>query len=224
MQFEHMFSPIKIGTKTARNRIIFPCHGVAVPLAEYIGYQVARARGGSGLNIIGPCTIHRSGGLGGPNPYYLETPEVMSSRWKQIARAVHEYGTLILVQFLHAGEKSTDHTKVSWGVSENSTDYDIDRATVPHEMTDAEINEVIDGYAVYAKAAQEAGMDGCEIHGAHGYLPAQFWSPWTNYRRDKWAAPMLFITQVIDRIREAVGKNFIISIRMSGDDFYPGPK
>src|SRR4030042_2268154 len=131
MQFEHLFSPIKIGTKTARKRIIFPCHGLGVPLLEYIGYQVALAKGGCGLNIIGPCTIHPSGGLGGPNPYYIDTPEMMIPKWKQMAEAVHEYGTLILVQFLHAGEKSTDHTKVSWGVSENPPDYDRDRDTAP---------------------------------------------------------------------------------------------
>jgi 2,4-dienoyl-CoA reductase-like NADH-dependent reductase (Old Yellow Enzyme family)/thioredoxin reductase len=224
MQFEHLISPIKIGTKTSRNRIVFSCHGLGVPFPEYIGYQVARAKGGCGLNIIGPCTIHPSGGLGGPAPYTIETPEMLIPKWKQMAEAVHEYGTLMLVQLFHAGEKGPDLTKISWGVSENPIDFDIDRATVPHEMTDAEINEVIEGYVAYAKAAHEAGMDGCEIHGAHGYLPPQFWSPWSNHRKDKWAEPMLFISEVINRIRAAVERDFILSIRMSGDDLYPGPE
>jgi hypothetical protein len=99
----------------------------------------------------------------------------------------------------------------------------MDRPLVPHAMTDGEIEEVIDGYAAYARAAQEAGLDRCEIHGGHGYLPPQFWSPWVNHRQDKWGEQLAFITGVIDRIRAAVGQDFIFGIRMSGDDLYPGP-
>jgi 2,4-dienoyl-CoA reductase-like NADH-dependent reductase (Old Yellow Enzyme family)/thioredoxin reductase len=221
MQFENLFSPIKIGSKTARNRLIFPCHGLECPFQEYIAYQVARAKGGCGLNIIGPCTIHKSGGLEG---HSIETPEMLIPKWKRMAEAVHEYGTLILVQLWHAGDKSEGLSKtMSWGVSENPVNNDMDRTIVPHAMTDAEINEVIDGYASFAGAAREAGMDGVEIHGAHGYLPPQFWSPWINHRTDKWGEPLAFITELIDRIRARVGKDFILSVRMSGDDLYPGP-
>jgi 2,4-dienoyl-CoA reductase-like NADH-dependent reductase (Old Yellow Enzyme family)/thioredoxin reductase len=223
MQFENLFSPIKIGTRTARNRIVFPSHGVGIPFPEYIGYQVARAKGGCGLNIFGPCPIHQSAVLGGERSHKIETPEALIPRWKSMANAVHEYGTLVLVQLWHAGDKSEGVTKTSWGVSENPINLDMDRPLVPHAMTDAEINEVIDGYAAYARAAQEAGLDGCEIHGGHGYLPPQFWSPWINHRTDKWGGQLAFISEVINRIRAAVGKDFVFGIRMSGDDLYPGP-
>jgi 2,4-dienoyl-CoA reductase-like NADH-dependent reductase (Old Yellow Enzyme family) len=224
MQFNNLFSPIKIGTRTARNRIIFPSHGVGIPWPEYIGYQAARAKGGSGLNIIGPCPIHQSAVLGGEHSHKIDTPENLIPRWKAMANAVHEYGTLLLIQLWHAGDKSEGVTKTSWGVSENPINLDMDRPLVPHAMTDAEINEVISGYATYARAAQEAGLDGCEIHGGHGYLPPQFWSPWINHRKDKWGDQLAFITEVINRIRAAVGKDFIFGIRMSGDDLYPGPE
>jgi len=223
MQFEKLFSPVKIGTRTVRNRIIFPSHGLGIPWPEYIGYQVARAKGGCGLNIIGPCPVHITGGLGGAQSHNIESPEALIPKWKQMAEAVHEYGTLVLVQLWHAGEKSEGVTHTSWGVSENPTNLDIDRPLVPHEMTDAEINEVIDGFAAYALAAKEAGLDGCEIHGGHGYLPPQFWSAWTNRRKDKWGDRLAFITEVINRIRAVVGEDFIFGIRMSGDDLYPGP-
>lgn len=127
--------------------------------------------------------------MGGLDPYNIETPEMLIPKWKKITEAVHEYGTLMLVQLFHSGEKGPNLTKVGWGVFENPVDYDIDRATVPHEMTDSKIEEVIEGYVVYARAAKEAGMDGCEIHGSYGYLPQQFWSPWINHRKDKWAEP-----------------------------------
>ena len=221
MQFEHLFNPVKIGNKTARNRIIFPCHGVGAPFPEYIAYQAARAKGGCALNIIGPCTIHPSGGLDG---HPIETPEMLIPKWKQMAAAVHEYGTLILVQLWHAGDKSEGLSKkMSWGASENPVNNDMDRTIVPHAMTDREINEVIDGYVNYAKAARDAGMDGVEIHGAHGYLPPQFWSPWINHRTDKWGEPLAFIAELITRIKAAAGKDFLLSVRMAADDLYPGP-
>jgi 2,4-dienoyl-CoA reductase-like NADH-dependent reductase (Old Yellow Enzyme family)/thioredoxin reductase len=225
MQFENLFSPIKIGNRIARNRIIFPCHSYeALPWDEYIAYQVARAKGGCGMIIIGPCVIHDSGVTGGAHLHEIDTPEMLTPGWKRMADAVHEYDTLVLIQLWHVGDKSEGLAKKSWGVSENPVNHDLDRAVVPHEMTDAEINEVIDGFASYAKAAEEAGLDGCEIHGAHGYLPQQFWSPWVNHRKDKWGEPLAFITEVINRIRARVGKNFIFDIRMSGDDLYPGPE
>jgi 2,4-dienoyl-CoA reductase-like NADH-dependent reductase (Old Yellow Enzyme family)/thioredoxin reductase len=224
MSFKHLFTPIKIGTKTARNRIIFPCHSFeALSFPDYIAYEVARAKGGCGLVIIGPCVVHYSGATGGEHLHTADTPETLIPSWKAMSKAVHEYGTLVLVQLWHIGDKSEGLANVSWGVSENPINNDLGRAEVPHEMTDAEINEIIDGFAMYAKAARDAGLDGCEIHGSHGYLPQQFWSPWVNHRKDRWSEPLAFIKEVVGRIREAAGKDFIIGVRMSGDDLYPGP-
>jgi len=225
MQYENLFSPIKIGSKTAKSRIVFPCHSFeALPFPEYVAYQAARAKGGCGLNIIGPCVVHNSGVTLGEHLHPFETPESLLPNWKQMAEAVHEYNSLVLIQLWHIGDKSEGLAENSWGVSENPVDLDLGRAEVPHEMNDAEINDVIRGFVDYARAAKEAGLDGCEIHGSHGYLPQQFWSPWINHRKDKWSEPLLFINEVITRIRSAVGEDFIIGVRMSGDDLYPGPQ
>jgi 2,4-dienoyl-CoA reductase-like NADH-dependent reductase (Old Yellow Enzyme family) len=120
MPFEKLFSPIKIGTKTARNRIVFPCHSYeALTWPEYVAYEVARARGGSGVNIIGPVVVHYSGETGGEHLHEKDTPETLLPRWKTMAEAVHEYGTLVLAQLWHVGDKSEGLAKTSWGVSEN---------------------------------------------------------------------------------------------------------
>ena len=66
---------------------------------------------------------------------------------------------------------------------------------------------------------QEAGIDGVEIHACHGDLIQQSWSKWSNQRTDKWGEPMYFSTRIIERIREVTGRDFIISIRIPGDDF-----
>src|SRR4030042_2564362 len=224
MQYEHLFSPIKIGTKTAKNRIGFPSHShELLTFPEYIAYEAARAKGGCGLNIIGPIVVHWSGQTGGEHLHQIVTPESLIANWKLMAKALHEYGTLVLAQLWHIGDKSEGLAPNSWGVSENPIDMDLGRAEVPHEMTDAEINEIIDGFVQYANAANTAGLDGCEIHATHGYLPPQFWSPWINHRKDKWGEPLLFIKEVVTRIRAATGKDFIIDVRMRGDDLYAGP-
>jgi 2,4-dienoyl-CoA reductase-like NADH-dependent reductase (Old Yellow Enzyme family) len=87
MQFEKLFSPIKIGTRISRNRIVFPCHSYeALPFPEYIAYEAARAKGGCGLNIIGPCVVHYSGETGGEHLHEKDTPETPISRWQAMAK------------------------------------------------------------------------------------------------------------------------------------------
>jgi len=224
MPFDNLFSPIKIGARTARNRLVFPCHSYEnLTVDEYIAYQAARAKGGCGMVIIGPCVVHYSGATGGEHTPPIDSPETLIPRWRKMADAVHQYGTLALIQLWHVGDKSEGLADISWGVSENPVNNDLGRSVVPHEMTDSEIEEVIDGFGLYAKAAREAGLDGCEIHASHGYLPQQFWSPWVNHRSDKWREPLLFIKRVTARIRQTAGSDFILGIRMSGDDLYPGP-
>ena len=157
MQYEHLFSPIKIGSKTAKNRIVFPCHSFeTLPFPEYVAYQAARAKGGCGLNIFGPCVVHNSGVTLGEHLHTFETPESVLPNRKLMADALHEHNTLVLIQLWHVGDKSEGLAANSWGVSENPVDLDLGRAEVPHEMTDAEINDVIKGFVDYARAASEA--------------------------------------------------------------------
>ncbi len=233
MQFENLFSPIKIGTKTARNRIVLPCHGMpCLPFQEdfddgstYLAYQVARAKGGCGLSIVGPIICHNTGVTSGALAHGLSTPEILLPKLKKLGKALHEYNTLVLMQMYHSGDTfGGASNSPNWGFSANPINSALNRNEVPHEMTDGEINEIINGFVNYAKLAVEAGMDGIEIHGAHGYLVQQSWSSWSNRRTDKWGERTAFIKEVVSRIRTAIGKENIISVRMPGDDFYPGPE
>ncbi|NIR38669.1 MAG: 2,4-dienoyl-CoA reductase, partial [Actinobacteria bacterium] len=90
-----------------------------------------------------------------------------------------------------------------------------------HEMTPDEIEEVIGGFEAAARACMEAGLDGVEIHGAHGYLVHQSFSPWGNQRDDEWGDPLKFLTTLIERLRPVVGSERILGLRMSADDFLP---
>jgi 2,4-dienoyl-CoA reductase-like NADH-dependent reductase (Old Yellow Enzyme family)/thioredoxin reductase len=229
-QFEHLFTPIKIGSKMAKNRIVFPCHGLAMPFMvdgdddrPYIAYQVARAKGGCGLNIIGPLVCHKSGMTGGAIWHAPPTPAKLLPKLRRMADAMHEHGTLTLLQlWLYGNQYMSLPDKANWGFTTNAVNPYLDRPEVCHEMNDAEINEILDSYVIYTQAAVESGMDGLEIHACHGSLVQQSWSPWANQRKDKWGEPMAFATELINKIRKAAGDNFIISVRMTADDFVSG--
>lgn len=229
MQFEHLFSPIKIRHKTARNRIAFPSHATRFPFfrddatpeqyGRYLEYQRARARGGCGLNIIGTIVPHwssaRQGALVPP------TPEILIPKLKQMAKAIHDEGGLVFVQTYDKGNttSSMEAIKAQWGFTARpSPDTG---GEVCHEMDDMDINEVIDAHVLYAKVAKEGGLDGIELHGAHGYLIQESWTNWTNLRKDKWGEPMAFATEMIKRVRAAVGNDFIVGMRIVSDDFHP---
>jgi NADPH-dependent 2,4-dienoyl-CoA reductase/sulfur reductase-like enzyme len=85
-------------------------------------------------------------------------------------------------------------------------------------MAEEELNWRVDSFVKYAAVCQEGGLDGVEIHACHGDLVQQSWSKWSNQRTDKWGEPMYFATQIVERIRKAVGKEFILSFRIPGDD------
>jgi 2,4-dienoyl-CoA reductase-like NADH-dependent reductase (Old Yellow Enzyme family)/thioredoxin reductase len=228
MQFEHLFQPIKIGTKTAKNRIVFPAHGVALPFLEdetdgskLIAYQVARARGGSGLNIIGSCPVHRTTMMSKGWTEAMPNPDKLLPKLKRMADSVHEYGTLILLQLWVFGNQYTSPPgRFNWGFTAQAAREEAQE--VCHEMTDDEINEIIDSFVKYTLVSKEGRFDGVEIHACHGDLVQQSWSPQFNRRTDKWGEQMAFSTELVKRMKAAAGKDFIIGVRMTGDDFLPG--
>ncbi len=96
----------------------------------------------------------------------------------------------------------------------------------PHVMTDGEIAEIIAGFATSATNLLEAGFDGVELHGAHGYLIEQFLSPWSNQRTDKWGGPVQnrarILVEAIRAIRAATGPSFVVGIKLSVNEYVPG--
>jgi len=86
-------------------------------------------------------------------------------------------------------------------------------------MDEADLNDRVDSFVKYASVCQEGGLDGVEIHACHGDLVQQSWSKWSNQRKDKWGEPMYFSTRILEKIRKAIGRDYIISVRMTGDDF-----
>jgi len=146
-----------------------------------------------------------------------------------VADAVHKHGTKIIAQLGHRGGKGSARMLggVNWAPSP------FERKTIipppsglPHEMDTAEIEEVVDSFGDAAGRMRQAGIDGVEIGVIYGFLLGQFISPTFNLRNDNYGGSfdnrLRFILEVIDSIRKAVGNDYVVGIRISGDEFLEG--
>ena len=211
--FATLFSAIKLGPLTLRNRIAMApltrqmADADGTPNEEMAAYYARRARGGLGL-IITEGTYEQDGFQ---SRAYLSQPGITNDRhqagWAKVFDAVHAHGAKIIVQLMHGGRVCDPRVLNGQpGVSASATqsqgwslytdsDYEktirnIDgpweKVTFPpaRALTVEEIHAVADGFAAGAKRAVDAGADGVEIHGANGYLLWQFITPKTNLRSD----------------------------------------
>ncbi|MBU3948703.1 MAG: FAD-dependent oxidoreductase [Proteobacteria bacterium] len=227
-QFQYLFTPFKIGPVTIKNRIFFPAHGTKytdeshMMTQRYVEYQRARAKGGVGLIVAGSMNImFNSRNIYGIMEMYDER---IVERLKTLVEAVHAEGAKLFVQLMHAGRTAdTELTQMPlWSASPTPAGG----RAVPKEMEIEDIKEVIAAYAKTAQFAKDAGLDGLEIHSATGYLPEQFMSPYTNKRTDEYGGSLenrvRFPLEVMAAIREQVGYDMALGIRMPGDEFVPG--
>ncbi|HSW57976.1 MAG TPA: FAD-dependent oxidoreductase [Dehalococcoidales bacterium] len=224
--FPNLFSPIKIGTKTARNRIVFPAHGVpALPFlgdgtegSAYIAYQVARAKGGCALSVIGGIGCYDAPFRLGPVTSVPPAPRMLIPKLQRLADAVHEYNTLCLIQ-LYIFSDGFLNIPSNGTLGFSSFPTQMESVAEWQNMDDADLEKKVELFVKYAKICQAGGVDGIEIHACHGDLVQQSWSKWSNQRSDKWGQPMYFSTEIVSRMRAAVGQDFIICVRLTGDDF-----
>ena len=227
--FPHLFTPITIGSKTSRNRIVFPAHGVpSLPFMEdgaegsaFIEYQATRARGGCGLTIDGNLGCYDRPIRLGPTPSYPPTPDILIPKLQRLADRLHEYDTLCLIQlyifsdaFLSIPSNGTLGYTGLAARMESVAEWE--------SMDDSDLEKKVEQFARYAELCKRGGVDGIQIHACHGDLVQQSWSTWANQRDDEWGEPMHFATEILSAVRSAVGKDFIVSIRMSADDYCQG--
>ena len=223
--FQHLLEPIQIGPKTVRNRALVTAH---VPGLEkdglasdaFIAYQRARAHGGAGLQISGSSTVHATGSVGAGRSLNNTKAGIVES-YKRLADAIHEEGGHFLVQLGHAAASVNDQDadRPLWAPSAVPSQL---VREMPEVMTQAMIDEIIAAYASAAERVRAGGLDGVEILGAFGLLPAAFLSPLTNKREDDYggspANRLRFLLEVIDAVRAAAGPDLIVGLRMPGDE------
>ncbi len=224
-----LFEPIYIGKMKIKNRIAMPPMATNFSTTEgeltdrQITYYEKRARGGVGLITTESCYIHPSG-KGGPTRLGFWSDKHISG-FKKLSETVHRNDTKIVAQIHHAGNLSKPAFIGEYSVSCSSVPSPA-YGVIPRTLTEAEISEMVTMFGQTARRAKEAGLDGIQIHAAHGYLLHQFLSPLFNKRTDKYgghlANRMRFLLEVIESIRCAVGNDFPLIVRYDGDEFVEG--
>jgi len=229
--YPHLFSPLRIGPVTVRNRIMQTAHVKlfthnGVDSERNVAYQVERARGGAGLLITGNRLVHPTSTTGMPRFSWAFLHESLAVD-RRLTGAVHEHGAAIFAQLNHFGlnasSDAADDLRVLWGPSPvKSPAY----GETPKEMEPEDIREVVEWWARSAEMSRESGFDGTEVHISHSYLLHQFLSPLYNKRHDEyggsWENRLRFAREVIDAVRGRTGRDWAVGVRISLSDFIPG--
>jgi 2,4-dienoyl-CoA reductase-like NADH-dependent reductase (Old Yellow Enzyme family) len=219
-----LFAPFRLGNLELPTRVVmapmtrsFSPGGV--PNSKVVEYYRRRAAAGVGLIVTEGTTVGHKAANGYPNVPRFYGEDALAG-WKQVVDAVHAEGGKIVPQLWHVGNvrklgTEPDASVPGYGPMEKVKDGQV----VVHGMTQADIDEVIAAFAQAARDAQAIGMDGVEIHGAHGYLIDQFFWEGCNQRTDGYggdlAARSRFAIELIQAVRAAVGPDFPIILRYS---------
>ncbi|MFF5403247.1 FAD-dependent oxidoreductase [Streptomyces misionensis] len=223
-RYPHLLTPLDLGFTTLRNRVLMGSMHVGLEEAErgferMAAFYAARARGGVGLIVTGGIAPNDEG-----RPYEggaKLTTEAEAERHRVVTDAVHREGGLIALQILHFGRYAYHRDLVAPSPLQAPIS-----PFVPRELSDADVERTIDDYVRAARLARHAGYDGVEIMGSEGYLVNEFIAARTNHRTDRWGGSyenrMRFPVEIVRRVREAVGEDFVIVYRLSMLDLVPG--
>ncbi|WP_330302580.1 MULTISPECIES: NADPH-dependent 2,4-dienoyl-CoA reductase [unclassified Streptomyces] len=223
-RYPHLLNPLDLGFTTLPNRVLMGSMHVGLEEAErgferMAEFYATRARGGVGLIVTGGIAPNDAG-----RPYEggaKLTTEAEAEQHTEITAAVHREGGRIAMQILHFGRYAYHQDLVAPSALQAPIS-----PFPPHALTDAEVEQTIDDYARAARLAKQAGYDGVEIMGSEGYLINEFIALQTNQREDRWGGSyenrMRFPVEIVRRVREAVGEDFIIIYRLSMLDLVPG--
>jgi len=228
-----LFETVALGNTTLDNRVgVAPMtrtsatpEGLATD--QMVSYYTSFARGGFGLIItegIYPDDKYSQGYLNQSGIVYEEQVQA----WKKVVDSVHQAGAKIFAQLMHAGALSQGNRFVKGTIAPSVVDPKGEQMEfyggkgpfpTPREATKEDIINVVNGFVNAAKHAKDAGFDGVEIHGANGYILDQFLTDYTNKRTDEYGGStenrMRLLLEVSKAVREAVGSEFTIGIRVS---------
>ena len=229
MPYPHLLSPIQIGKTTVKNRVFMPPLSTNLADKGYVtdalvAHYAARAKGGVGLIVTEVTTVE---------PTYIYLPGDMSicddsyiPGWRKLTAAVHQYGAKILPQLFHPAYMAFPVPGTPRLIApSNVGPYYAKEA--PRAVTREELQVIIRQFGEAAKRVQAAGGDGVEIHAAHAHgLLGGFLSPLYNKRADEYGGGIngrLRLTlEVIAEVRRQCGEDFIIDVRLSGDEYTDG--
>ncbi len=226
MKFPNLFQPFTLRKTEIRNRILSTGHDTylpegGLPSDALIAYQRARARGGAGLIVIQVVGIHQTAQY--TDALLMGTDDGCIAPFRRLFEAIHNEGTKVFVQLFHPGRELLGRpegvVQPAYAPSHSPSER---FKVVPRELSVSLIGELVDGFGQTARRMAEAGADGVEIVASHGYLPSQFMNPFVNRRTDQYGGNLdnrlRFTREVAASIRAEVPADFIVGLRMSGDE------
>ncbi|MFJ9771440.1 FAD-dependent oxidoreductase [Kitasatospora sp. NPDC101157] len=223
-RYPHLLSPLDLGFTTLPNRVIMGSMHVGLEEApggyeRMAAFYAERARGGVGLIVTGGIAPNEAG-----RPWEggaMLTTEEEADEHRVVTDAVHAAGGKIALQILHFGRYAYHRDLVAPSALQAPIS-----PFVPNELTAEQVEQTVEDFARCAELARRAGYDGVEIMGSEGYLINEFIVAATNRREDEWGGPyerrMRFPVEIVRRVRERVGEDFIIVYRLSMLDLVPG--
>jgi 2,4-dienoyl-CoA reductase-like NADH-dependent reductase (Old Yellow Enzyme family) len=192
------------------------------PQERYQLYHEEKAKGGIGLTMFGGSSSVSLDSPAAPWNQISVADDSVIPYFLQFAERVHRHGAKLMIQLTHMGRRTRWDTEHWLPTLSASPLREPASRSIPREMDENDIARVTLDYAAAARRAQEGGLDGVELSAAHGHLIDQFWSSSVNRRTDAYggslANRMRFGAEVLAAMRKAAGDDFIIGIRMSGDE------
>ena len=222
--YPHLFEPLDLGFTTLKNRIFMASMHVRFELLgrakeRAAAFYAERARGGAALIVTGGYGPNLAGVIEDGADCLNSADQVEEE--SKIPAAVHAVGGRIVLQILHAGR----YAKVDRPVGASNMPSPINPRKI-YSLTTDEVEQTIKDYVNCATLAQRAGYDGVEIMGSEGYLISTFCAGSTNDRTDQWGGSfekrIRFPVEIVRRVRESVGANFIVLYRISALDLFEG--
>lgn len=222
--YPQLFSPFKLGDRVLKNRIVSTAHESGWDLDglitdKYADYFIGKATGGAGLVMtFGAANVHEpAGAMHGSISLWNPLNEPVLSR---MANEVHAAGAILVSQASHLGRRgsSADSHRPLMAVSDQPEPM---HREIPHVLSTEDFAEIAHSFAQAAVRLEKCGWDGIEVTSFGGHLIEQTWSPVLNTRTDRYGGSfesrMRFVTEVLQAVKAAVGTDFIIGFRMSGD-------
>jgi mycofactocin system FadH/OYE family oxidoreductase 2 len=230
-EFRHLFTPLRVGGLTLKNRIFSTGHAEAMaedgkPGPRLRAYHQAKARGGAALTVIGGSTsVHPSSPASAWNMIANHDDSIVPA-YRAIAEVVHRHDCLIMTQLTHLGRRAQSDVEAWHVLLAPSPIPEKVHREVPHEIEPEQIAMLVRAFGDAAWRCRAGDLDGVELSFAHNHLVDQFWSPLFNRRTDEYGGSldnrMRFGFEVLREIRRRVGRDWVVGARISGDELTAG--
>ncbi|WP_411902002.1 oxidoreductase [Methylorubrum thiocyanatum] len=222
-----LLKPLTIKGLTIRNRVMSTSHAPGYgrdgkPQERYQLYHAEKAKGGIGLTMFGGSSSVAVDSPAAPWNQISVADDSVIPFFRQFSDRVHQHGGKLMIQLTHMGRRTKWDTEHWLPTVSPSPRREPASRTIPKEMEAEDIARIVKSFAQAARRCREGGLDGCEVSAAHGHLIDQFWSPSVNQRTDRYGGSlenrMRFGIEVLEAMRAEVGDDYVIGIRMSGDE------